>query len=44
MNLDQVPVHNVIGMELYHPSEVPAEYRSSSTSACGVVLIWTRRS
>jgi hypothetical protein len=44
MNLEQVPINNVIGMEVYHPSEAPSEYRSGSTSACGVVMIWTRRS
>jgi hypothetical protein len=40
-NLDQVSTSNVIGVEVYHASEVPAEYRGG-TSTCGVVLIWTR--
>lgn len=43
MNLEQLPVTNVIGIEVYHPSEIPSEYRGSS-SACGVILIWTKRS
>lgn len=41
LNLDQVTTSNVIGVELYHASEVPTEYRGG-TSTCGVVLIWTK--
>jgi hypothetical protein len=40
-NLDQVSTSNVIGVEVYHASEIPSEYRGG-TSTCGVVLIWTK--
>ncbi|HET7231128.1 MAG TPA: carboxypeptidase-like regulatory domain-containing protein [Longimicrobium sp.] len=41
-NLDDIATSTVIAMEVYQPSEIPTEYRSS-TSTCGVILIWTRR-
>jgi len=40
-NLDQVSTSNVIGVEVYQASQIPTEFRGS-TSACGVVLIWTK--
>jgi hypothetical protein len=42
-NLDQVALRDVEAVEVYRgAAEVPTEYRGS-TSACGVVLLWTRR-
>lgn len=41
-NLDEISTTNVIGLEVYHGSEIPAEYRGS-TASCGVILIWTDR-
>ncbi|HEU4557569.1 MAG TPA: carboxypeptidase regulatory-like domain-containing protein, partial [Longimicrobium sp.] len=42
-NLDQMQLRDVEAIEVFRGgSEVPTEYRGS-TSACGVVLIWTRR-
>jgi len=42
-NLDQIALRDVQAMEVYRGgAEVPTEYRGSS-SACGVVLLWTRR-
>ncbi len=39
-NIDAVPPHDVMGIEIYTGALVPAKYRSS---ACGVILIWTSR-
>lgn len=42
-NLDQMGLRDIQAVEVYRGgSEVPTEYRGSS-SACGVILIWTRR-
>lgn len=42
-NLDQIALRDVQAVEVYRgAAEVPTEYRGSS-SACGVVLLWTRR-
>jgi hypothetical protein len=43
MSLDELPLGQVEGVEVYRgPAEIPPTYRGS-TSACGVILIWTRR-
>jgi len=42
-NLDALSLRDVAGVEVYRgAAEVPTEYRGS-TSACGIILIWTRR-
>jgi hypothetical protein len=42
-DLDQVAHEDIEGIEVYaSPSEIPAQY-GGANSACGVVLIWTRR-
>lgn len=41
-NLDDVPVRDVEGIEIYRgASEIPAEF-NSRRSGCGVIVIWTR--
>ncbi|HET7228874.1 MAG TPA: carboxypeptidase regulatory-like domain-containing protein [Longimicrobium sp.] len=42
VSLDELLLRNVEAVEVYRGSEAPPEYRNS-TSACGVILIWTRR-
>jgi hypothetical protein len=35
---------NIIGIEVYQPGTVPAEFQQLSTStSCGVIAVWTRR-
>jgi outer membrane receptor for ferrienterochelin and colicin len=42
-DLDAVPHQDIEAIEVYaSPSEIPAQY-GGANSACGVVLIWTRR-
>lgn len=52
-NLDIVTVSSIGGIEYYSPSEIPVQYKasgamtpkgnaSSTSPACGVMLIWTR--
>jgi hypothetical protein len=41
--LDELPIRDVEAVEVYRGgAEIPSEYRSS-TSTCGVILVWTRR-
>jgi hypothetical protein len=43
LSLDEIPMADVEAVEVYRgPSEIPIQYRGS-TSACGVILLWTRR-
>ena len=43
MSLDEMPLNQVEGVEVFRgPSEIPPMYRGS-TSSCGVILMWTRR-
>jgi len=43
MSLDDLPLAQAEAVEVYRgASEIPSAYRGS-TSACGVILIWTRR-
>jgi hypothetical protein len=43
MSLDETPLGQVEGVEVYRGvSEIPAMYRTP-TSSCGVILMWTRR-
>jgi hypothetical protein len=41
---DFAPPSNIIGIEVYQPGTVPAEFQQlSTTTNCGVVAVWTRR-
>jgi len=41
-NLDQYNVSTMGAVEVYTAASVPSQYRSSG-SACGVLLLWTKR-
>lgn len=43
-SVDDVIVNDLGGIEVYTgPGEVPAEFAAMAPSACGAILIWTRR-
>lgn len=43
-NVDDIIVPDVGGIEVYTgPGQVPVKYASMASSACGAILIWTRR-
>ncbi|HEX9935905.1 MAG TPA: TonB-dependent receptor, partial [Longimicrobium sp.] len=42
-NVDEILLADAEAVEVYHGSEVPAQYRSNLTT-CGVVLVWSRAS
>lgn len=45
MELDEIPVNDIEGIELYHgPSVTPAQFWQGSTSnaACGTIVVWSR--
>jgi carboxypeptidase family protein/TonB-dependent receptor-like protein len=37
-----VSADEVVGVEVYSSSEIPAQFNSSKNSRCGVIVIWTR--
>lgn len=43
-NLDDIPVNEIYGIEIYDgPSTIPVEFRSSlPNGSCGLIMIWTR--
>lgn len=41
---DFAPPRNIIGIEVYQPGTVPAEFQQlSSNTSCGVIVVWTTR-
>jgi hypothetical protein len=45
MELDEIPVNDIEGIELYHgPSVTPAQFWQGNTSntACGTIVVWSR--
>jgi len=41
---DFAPPRNIIGIEVYQPGTVPAEFQQlGTTTACGVIAVWTTR-
>lgn len=45
MELDEIPVNDIEGIELYHgPSTTPAQFWQGnlSNSACGTIVVWSR--
>lgn len=41
---DFAPPRNIIGIEVYQPGTVPAEFQQLSTNtSCGVIAVWTTR-
>jgi hypothetical protein len=41
---DLAPPRNIIGIEVYQPGTVPAEFQQLSTNtSCGVIAVWTTR-
>jgi CarboxypepD_reg-like domain/TonB-dependent Receptor Plug Domain len=45
MELDDIPVNDIEGIELYHgPSTTPAQFwqGNMSNSACGTIVVWSR--
>ena len=45
MELDEIPVNDIEGIELYHgPSVTPAQFRQGNTTntTCGTIVVWSR--
>jgi hypothetical protein len=43
MEVDDFPVNDIEGIELYHgPSTTPMQFSQGALSTCGTVVIWTR--
>jgi len=41
---DFAPPRNIIGIEVYQPGTVPAEFQQlSANTSCGVIVVWTTR-